>query len=384
MLFACSAAVFRSIYTPTSTVVPDAVRPVRAGAQSLPLSLALLALTLLGTSLATPAEAGRLRRAAQVQLPVQSEAAPAPQGLLTNFDDGANLQSSADGQSELLAGLTPVPLAGIDASSNPGTLSIQYQGGTPSQRRAQMVADPAGGSNHVLGFFLQQANVENSGAEPDKGRVQLNAYDADVVRAKEVRFSTRMYLPADVGLLRSMTRTFDWLTVSEWWNDAGWAGQAYPFRVSVNIVKPTSRRGTQIYFQARAASLNLETNFWSTIHWQVTNRSVPVPVGRWVTLEYSYLEGNASTGRFYLAMTPDGGARTVLFDIRGWTYHPSNPAPDGVTHINPLKLYTSKTIIDYVRNAGGVLSVFWDDPAFRLCAERGPESSSPCAPASFQ
>lgn len=355
--------------------------PARGLAWLRSLSLATLTAGLLCTSLTVPAAKFRRDTSPPEVVP---GVAPVPAGVLTSFDDGASLQASMDGQSELLVGLTPAPLPDVDAQTNPGTLSISYQGGAPSQRRAEMVTDPSGGPNRVLGFFIEQAHVDNGGAAPNKGRVQLNAYDADSLRAKEVRFTTRMYLPSDLGLLRTMTGTFDWLTISEWWNDAGWTGQAFPFRVSINIVKPTHRQGTQLYFQARAESRNAETNLWSTIHWQLTNRSVPVPVGRWVTLEYSYLEGNANTGRFFLAMTPDGSARTVLFDIINWTHHPSNPAPDGVTHVNPLKLYTSKTVIDHVRKAGGVLSVFWDDPAFRLCAERTPEVSSPCAPASFR
>jgi hypothetical protein len=79
-------------------------------------------------------------------------------------------------------------------------------------------------------------------------------------------------------------------------------------------------------------------------------------------------------------MVPDGGARQVLFDVRNWTHHPSDPAPDGITHLNPIKLYTSKAVIDAARNAGEALAVDWDDLAFRLCRERQAASMSPCAP----
>jgi hypothetical protein len=295
------------------------------------------------------------------------------------FDAGEHLVPTADGQFEALAG---IPAAPVGAS--PGSMSVQYQGGDLSQREALILDDPLIPGNQILGFFLREANVDTGDGEADRGRVQLNAYDATQLHARELRVRTRMYLRSDVDLLRGMSKAFEWLTISEWWNNASWTGEPFPFRVSVNIVKPLPRRGSQLNFKARAQTLDTATQQWSRTVWQVTNRSVPVPVGKWVTLEYSYLEGNASSGRFYLLMTPDGGRPVVLFDIRSWTHHPDDPSPNGLSQINPVKLYTSRDLIEYVSGRGGVLSVYWDDLAFRLCAERGPENSSPCAPASFQ
>jgi hypothetical protein len=370
----------------SGSTVPQ-LRLISSAKRSLPGFLLAVAAPFLLTSFGS-AEAARVAGAPKRQLP-SVVTAPSAGGTLTAFESGEYLATAADQQTETLMGLRPQPWVdltpdGLAIPNDPGTVEVQFQGGDPSQRWADIVSDPTRPDNHALGFFLRAANVSGDEDTDPKGRVQLNAYDPNAMHAREIRFSTRMYLPADVGLLSRMNGTIDWLTVSEWWNDAGWTGQPYPFRVSVNIVKPVKRSNTPLYFQARAQSMDLMSRTWSRTVWQVTNRSVPVPIGKWITLEYSYLEGNATTGRFYLAMTPDGGSRKVLVDIRSWTHHPENPAPDGVTHVNPLKLYTSKPVIDYVRNAGGVLSIYWDDPAFRLCAERGPENSSPCAPASFQ
>lgn len=285
---------------------------------------------------------------------------------------------SADGQSEQLM---TAPSAQTDGSL--GSLAVQYQGGAPHQRQAVIVNDPVHDGNLAMQFFLRESNVEAADGLADRGRVQLNAYNGAQMRAREVRMTARMFIGSDVASLRNLPQTINWLTLSEWWNNASWTGEPYPFRVSLNIVKVSPRKGVPLNFRASAQTLDPTTQTWNHIVWQVTNRTVPVPVGRWVTLEYAYLEGNASTGRFYLAMTPDGGQRAVLFDIRSWTHHPDDPAPDGLTHFNPLKLYTAKTVIDHVRNAGGVLSVHWDDLTFRRCAERSAETTSPCAPASF-
>lgn len=345
----------------------------------------LHALTPLLLSLLTACGGGDPERSAA--LPASADTArrtvlavePSPPWLM-QFDAGEYLAPSADGQSAVLQG---GDVANDTASSYPGALSVQYQGGNADQRIAEVVADPSDPGNRVLQFRLREANVSDSSGLPVKGRVQLNAYNIEPTTARELRLSTRVFLASDIDLLRQLRATFDWLTLSEWWNDAGWTGQAYPFRVSIDIVKVSSRRGSPLNFRASAQTLDPATQNWNRTVWQITNRSVQVPTGRWVTLEYAYLEGNASTGRFYMAMTPDGGARTVLFDVRSWTHHPDDPAPDGLTHVNPLKLYTSKQVIDHVRNAGGTLSVYWDDLSFRLCRDRQPEESSPCAPASF-
>ncbi len=81
-------------------------------------------------------------------------------------------------------------------------------------------------------------------------------------------------------------------------------------------------------------------------------------------------------------MNPDSGARQVIFDVRNFTDHPQDPSTDGITHINPAKLYTAKSKIDFVPQQCGALQMFWDDLSFRLCRERADEATSPCAPMS--
>jgi hypothetical protein len=81
---------------------------------------------------------------------------------------------------------------------------------------------------------------------------------------------------------------------------------------------------------------------------------------------------------------PDGGTRVVLFDQRGWTHHPDNPAPDGLTHLNPVKLYTHRALIEHAAAAGHPLRVLWDDIGFRLCRQHVDPATSPCRPETFR
>jgi hypothetical protein len=46
------------------------------------------------------------------------------------------------------------------------------------------------------------------------------------------------------------------------------------------------------------------------------------------------------------------------------------PDPDGVSDFNPLKLYTSKGLIDYMHSRGKTLQIYWDD--FKLWKGKRP------------
>ena len=84
-------------------------------------------------------------------------------------------------------------------------------------------------------------------------------------------------------------------------------------------------------------------------------------LGEWFTVEYCIVEGNEKTGRFYMLMTRGNGKKQVIFDIQNYTHNTKDPNPDGITLWNPMKLYTSKNLVDYVRKEGKALQLYWDD-----------------------
>ena len=57
----------------------------------------------------------------------------------------------------------------FDKHPEVGTFSLQYQGGTGSQRFAKIIAEPGNQQNHVLHFWLNEPNVDGK-----KGRIQAN------------------------------------------------------------------------------------------------------------------------------------------------------------------------------------------------------------------
>ena len=72
-----------------------------------------------------------------------------------------------------------------------------------------------------------------------------------------------------------------------------------------------------------------------------------------------------------MAITPDGGEKKLVFDIHNFTHNSKNPAPKGLTGYNPLKLYTSKELVTFVKNQGKTLQIYWDD--FKLWTNKQPK-----------
>ena len=97
--------------------------------------------------------------------------------------------------------------------------------------------------------------------------------------------------------------------------------------------------------------------------WHEMNAEIPISIGRWTTLEYYIREGDKRDGRFYMAMTPEGGQKQIVFDIPNYTYNTKDPNPEGITHWNPIKLFTSRDLIHYVQREGKALQLYWDDLA---------------------
>lgn len=253
-----------------------------------------------------------------------------------------------------------------DLEGNPftGMFSIQYQGGDTSQRYARISEGPVNPQNRTLLFNLSEPNVENI-----KGRIQANLYGNYCLREfyEEIRF----YLSPEFAILlgEAGTPSFNWLTLFEFWNNANWTGEDYPFRISVNLEKPDTGIVDHLNFQAHGQIIPGDAG--TTTLWEAHTTDIIVPIGIWVTAEIYVKEGDPNTGRFFFAVTREGGERQVVFDINDYTRHPDDPEPDGFTHINPMKLYTSAGLLQYMQDHGSVLRVYWDD--FGLWRNKKPE-----------
>ncbi|MEI7423302.1 MAG: hypothetical protein WCK18_14450 [Prolixibacteraceae bacterium] len=288
-------------------------------------------------------------------------------------------QSGFEPGSRVVASGSDADIVGIDTSkpdhsdwvndldNNPdiGSFSLQYQGGDSTMRFAKIIPEPGNTSNHVLQFWLNKPNVEAS-----KGRIQGNLYGNKGM--KEFYQSERIFLHNDFSAVRTFPNIITWLTIAEFWNNITWSQTVpYGFRITLGIGKPVATT-SDLYFilEAQNCELFADGSQKYTTLWFETNQKVKVPIGQWFTLEYYYKEGNAENGKLYMTIQPDGGSKEVIYNLTAITHNSKDPNPDGVTDFNPIKLYTSKELINYMGTQGKTLQIYWDE--FKLWKDKRP------------
>ncbi|HCY41584.1 MAG TPA: DUF4886 domain-containing protein, partial [Prolixibacteraceae bacterium] len=184
--------------------------------------------------------------------------------------------------------------------------------------------------------------------------------------------SERIFLPSDFNTVRTFPDKISWLTIAEFWNNVTWNQNVpYGFRITLGIGKPVAEE-SDLYFilDGQDCELFADGSQKYTTLWKETNQKVKVPIGQWFTLEYYYKEGDANNGKFYMTIQPDGGKKEIIYDLTKITHNTKDPNPDGVTDFNPIKLYTSKKLIDYMGSQNKTLQIYWDD--FKLWKDKRP------------
>jgi hypothetical protein len=288
-----------------------------------------------------------------------------PNGLIfqTGFEEGQRIipfgatDSRLVGRDDSLKSLSDI--AEREQSLSTGQFYFNYTGGDSTKRFAKIVADPSGLPNKVLHYQISSPFAAETGAE--KARVQYEFYSLKN-GLKSFQQSVRIFIPTHVNLLRSYPNKIDWLTIMEFWNNITWS-QTVPnrFRVTLGIGKPTATESDLSFIlDGQDCELFSDGKQTYTTLWAEKNDKVKVPIGQWFTLTYSYKEGNDKTGNFQMEIEING-VKQVVFDVKNYTHNSKDAYPDGVTHFNPMKLYTSKEVVNYLKSKGKTLDIYWDD-----------------------
>ncbi len=249
-----------------------------------------------------------------------------------------------------------------------GYFDIQYLGGTIAERFARVIEDPTCPGNHVLHFCIMQANERYPGGA--KARVQACIYENRDVTALCSR--VRLYLHPDLAALREWDVGFNWLTLQEYWFDPGWAGGEHTFRISLGLCREPGAGRKELHFNIhgqpvpeKGATPLPRYSGWDRPTWEHVARDFAVSTGVWMECETGYRMGDADTGRFWFRVRPQGGDWKDVFTVNDWTCNPRSAGPQPLYGWNPMKLYTSSALVDYVRARGGRPQVYWDDFSVR-------------------
>lgn len=244
---------------------------------------------------------------------------------------------------------------GLTSHSNIGFVEIGYEDGEDAQRQASIVADPDDPQNEVLKYQIFEPHIKEGSKR--KGRIQLAVHDNQCIN--EIYQTVKLKLHPDIAFFEDREDRLYWFTIAEFWNNGAWTKEKFTFRISINLFKEEGV-GNPLHFRVKSDYQKCRTCQWKEV-WGETATAFPVVYGKWMALELYLKEGDDQNGRFYLAVTPENGPKTVLFDIKNTTQHPKEKCPDGFTHFEAMKMYLGEEDIDYMKDAQKELVMYWDD-----------------------
>ena len=245
----------------------------------------------------------------------------------------------------------------LDNDTILGRFKINYEMGDTTKSIAEIVTDPIDPLNNVLKFNINSPHITYTSATGDtlqKGRIQAEINNSPEL--KEFYFQEKIYFDPDLDSLRTSPLEITWFTIQEFWNNV--PNDPFPFRVTLNIQK-ASGIGSNLFFGAHGQTQISQGNWDSK--WETIDTTYQVPLGEWVLIETSYIEGDSLTGKFKVRIIDDQNNIHEIINVTNFTYHPNDPNPDGIRSFCPMKLYTSGQLIEGMNLLGANLAIYWDD-----------------------
>ncbi len=246
----------------------------------------------------------------------------------------------------------------LAGSGQLGDFSLRFDTEAPGGAHARIVDDPTSSQRgKVLEFWLRDPSERQK-----KGRVQTNLYGGKPGN-DEITSAVKIRLHPDIGALSQAPQAIDWFTLQELWASPDWNLVGRNFRMTLGIGKREGV-GQKLHWHLHSDEAGKGgKDFWKhdTADRQLWATDA---LGEWVTLVMYYKKGDAATGRLRVKIVKADGTQQEIFDLTGWTMHPTDPAQQqGLTHYSPMKLYTAKTTVDYLRThaPGGAAVIHWDD-----------------------
>jgi len=272
----------------------------------------------------------------------------------------------------------------LEAGNPFNAFRLYFEGGTQSQRRAEIKQELGASGNSFLRFQINEPNVvltdrdgiacnrrshKNASGNwvPEKRKSRIQAVLRDTPNLKAVDYEVRLRLGAAFAAYVNSPYAVRWMTLAEVWNDlpdAIASPDARGFRISLAAWKTNAAIGEKFhwYVHAQTQSTTVKGEWDDVWKSEETHAPVAIPTdGEWVTLRVSLLEGDAATGRALITVTDESGWTQTIVDKTGWTRHPQGSS-NGFEAINPLKLYTNGDYVCGLQwNNAPPLIVDWDD-----------------------
>jgi hypothetical protein len=251
-----------------------------------------------------------------------------------------------------------------DLEDHPQIGSFQIQSGSynPEWSKVDIITEP-GKTNQVLRYWMQSPNEAVNAAYGGKFRIQTGLIGNQGLR--EFSYQVRLFLTDDWLELTQRAEPMEWFIVQEFWNNANWTREAYPFRIHLVIHKDAGVNAP-LHFGIEAEAAERTGGKMNKVWVAPMNTTFAVPIGRWMEMNVYLKEGDREQGRYHLTVKPEGEKPVMVYDVRNFTHHPDDPAPDGFAQINPMKGYSHRDNILHVKSHGKALQFYWDDFRFLI------------------
>jgi hypothetical protein len=227
-------------------------------------------------------------------------------------------------------------------------------GGGISYAFQEIRKDPVNSATNVL--YAQ--TIDDDPSRSGTTRAQMSISFQDGVDLPVYHTSHRMYLNPDIAYLTNNPSAVGWFTLFEMWNkrNDAWDGdRAGSCRWNLALYKATGI-GQPLYWQVEAELMQPTTQTWM---WKVSNKTVPIPFGKWFTLDMYMKRGEGTAGRFTIRITVDGVTSTIC-DVANTTIYPGHPELP-LKSIQPFKLYASDQTLDWMRTNNKTISAMYND-----------------------
>jgi len=193
-------------------------------------------------------------------------------------------------------------------------------------------------------------------------RAQMQLTFKDGVDIGIYHTSHRMYFSPDMGFLTNYSGTLNWVNVFEVWNkrNPNWDGdQAGSSRIGIYINKE-SGTGQPLHWTVSSQYTQPASVLWNAVWPAQTNKTVPVPIGKWFTMDVYLKRGESTNGQFKVTITPDGGQPSTLFDIKGHTVYPGYPELT-LKNWQVFKFYIGDPVLDWMRSNNKIAFAQYND-----------------------
>lgn len=240
-----------------------------------------------------------------------------------------------------------------------GKFWIFYETVDLTKAKAEIVDAPLRNETKALHFHINEPNVIKNG-NVEKARVQMQFLKEPGFKSFVNEVS--VFLPKKMQVINDIPKPIKRFTLQEYWNDPVTL-EGSVFTIKVGMEKKTNgkmymRLSSRDYYDSKFH----EVDYFKNEDWLV-------PFGVWFSLKTEIVEGDEYTGHVKLSVKKQSDDDyTVLIDTTARTmsrvYALKQKEPHGFTSLHALKLYTSKELVEWMRELNTPLDVYYSNWKF--------------------